>query len=520
MRAAPFIFLAAVCMTGALCAQTTRVAPVTRPAPPAGTAPAPREIPSMMEQVRAARLVESIFKDEVAQAKRPEAKAALADRMLTTARETNNDLVGKYGLCAAARDLAVQSGELTVTLGVIEETQKHFKVAPTWAHETIAALSRNVYTLAQCESVVQHLLQLTDSAIETDNFVVARQWGELAATLARRSADPQLQQHTSQRMAQIRQNENAYAEIPRALETLAKAPDDPPANLKVGLYRCFIRQDWDQGLPHLAKGSDTRLKTLAATDLNGAESGQDRIKLGDLWWDYSEQTALHRAGLRRRAAYWYGQAVDELTGLSKLRVEKRLKEMEAGPQSRTVNLLRLCDPRKDAAVPDKWKATEQTLVGMSKSGSNTLSLPYKPPEEYDLRLVLARIQGDDCFAAVLRGGNRPFALVIGGWGDHAAGFELIGGKTADGNASTRRRDHWFRNGVRQTWLIKVRKDGAAAYQDGKLVTSWKTDFRDAGMRDMWKGKHADTLGIATWGSTFEFYSIEVTEVTGKGKRIR
>ncbi len=45
-------------------------------------------------------------------------------------------------------------------------------------------------------------------------------------------------------------------------EKLKESPDDPAANLAVGSYLCFNKDQWERGLPMLAKGSDPALYWL------------------------------------------------------------------------------------------------------------------------------------------------------------------------------------------------------------------------------------------------------------------
>jgi hypothetical protein len=53
---------------------------------------------------------------------------------------------------------------------------------------------------------------------------------------------------------------------------------------------------------------------LAKRDIAGVASAKEQVKLADAWWD---------AGGNLRAVYWYRQALPELTGLERDRVEKR-----------------------------------------------------------------------------------------------------------------------------------------------------------------------------------------------------
>ena len=57
--------------------------------------------------------------------------------------------------------------------------------------------------------------------------------------------------------------------------TLASDPDDAAAHAAVGKHACFNRQDWRQGLPHLARGDDAAIRAAAAADL---ESTTDPTK--------------------------------------------------------------------------------------------------------------------------------------------------------------------------------------------------------------------------------------------------
>ena len=89
-----------------------------------------------------------------------------------------------------------------------------------------------------------------------------------------------------------------------------------------------MQGDWDQGLAHLAKGSDGLLKDLAAKGLKPPEDSAALVVLGDAWYDAAEKTkGKDKAELRTGAAYWYSQAESGLTGLVKAKIEKRLAEL-------------------------------------------------------------------------------------------------------------------------------------------------------------------------------------------------
>jgi hypothetical protein len=131
----------------------------------------------------------------------------------------------------------------------------------------------------------------------------------------------------------IRQREAVHA----ALEKLKTAPGDPAACLAIGRWRCFRQGAWDEGLKFLAKGSDETLKSAAAIDLAANSSKpEDCIARGDAWWDAAEKAdGRERPAMRRRAHYWYVQALPDLTGLARGRIEKRIESLgsDASPET-------------------------------------------------------------------------------------------------------------------------------------------------------------------------------------------
>jgi serine/threonine protein kinase len=116
-------------------------------------------------------------------------------------------------------------------------------------------------------------------------------------------------------------------------ESAAMQPKtNTPANdLAAGKHLCFVENKWDEGLPLLARGSDVELKRLATAELNENATPQQRLRLGDRWWDFAgNAVGLDWKAAQQRAAYWYRQAVP-IRGPRKAEIEKRLKDLELLP---------------------------------------------------------------------------------------------------------------------------------------------------------------------------------------------
>ena len=90
------------------------------------------------------------------------------------------------------------------------------------------------------------------------------------------------------------------------------------AILAVGKYYCFIKGNYDKGLPLLAKCTNAELKDLAVRDLAGPKEPRKQMDLADDWY----QTGRKRKGLAqrqtfRRAFYWYQASLAKLEGLTR-----------------------------------------------------------------------------------------------------------------------------------------------------------------------------------------------------------
>jgi WD40 repeat protein len=91
-----------------------------------------------------------------------------------------------------------------------------------------------------------------------------------------------------------------------------------------------LRGQWAKGLPLLAKGKDDQLKALAVKDLGHPKAAKKQVEVGDGWWSLSEkEKPPMQWRLQERAAHWYEQALPDLSGLSAVRLKKRIEEARA-----------------------------------------------------------------------------------------------------------------------------------------------------------------------------------------------
>ena len=114
-----------------------------------------------------------------------------------------------------------------------------------------------------------------------------------------------------------------------AEEALAKDPANSEANLIVGRWRCFHKNDWPNGLPLLALGSDEKLKAVARQEMEAPETAEQQVQLANNWWDLSQkETGANRDSIRFHAAEIYQEALSKLdANPKKAAIEQRVTEI-------------------------------------------------------------------------------------------------------------------------------------------------------------------------------------------------
>ena len=75
----------------------------------------------------------------------------------------------------------------------------------------------------------------------------------------------------------------AYDRTRPAVATLRSQPSDPAANHDLGWFYAVYKDDWEEALPLLAKGSDERWRSMAQRDLKTPDDPAKLLSLADQW---------------------------------------------------------------------------------------------------------------------------------------------------------------------------------------------------------------------------------------------
>jgi hypothetical protein len=279
-------------------------------------------VPDAEAQRKAENVIREVFGADYAR-KMP------AKKLLQQGLETRDDPASQYVLLREARDLAARAGDVATAYQAIDEMARRFEGDVAGAKAgALALIVAEVRPSETFKLAAEAYLKLADETAAAGDFETAEKTAAAAAATARRAKDVSLVGRAEAKSREVIEVKARLARVKKAIETLAAKPEDAAANLEVGQYECFIKGSWETGLPMLAKGSDEALRSLAQKDLAGAGSSQERTALADGWWTRGEkERGVARQRIRDRAAHWYALAAADATGLTKMKIDRRLEEL-------------------------------------------------------------------------------------------------------------------------------------------------------------------------------------------------
>ena len=296
-----------------------------------GTKAADRRIAVPAEDARqkARLLVEERHKVSLAQGQLAKVRRAKQLLQVSSGGSSTADAALQYEMLDTASKLAAEGGDLKLSFQVIDQIGRHFQIDPMAAKLSrlveAVALASNPARVRQTVGVAGDLV---DEAVEQKQFDMAQRIIDVALRVCNRPAGREFRKGFVNRRKDIRNEHDRYNKIQAARKTIQTKPDDPQANMLLGGFLCFDKNDWPAGLPLLAKGSDKGLAKLARRELkNPPQNTDEEIRLADAWWLLAAvKFGPQKRPILLRAAHWYRQAQPKLTiGPQTKHVDKRLE---------------------------------------------------------------------------------------------------------------------------------------------------------------------------------------------------
>ncbi len=182
-----------------------------------------------------------------------------------------------------------------------------------------------------------------------------------------------------------------------------------------------------------------------------------------------------------------------------------------------LDLLELADPETCWTVGD-WSKETGKLLSPKRFGAR-LELPFSPPEEYRLTLIIEPL--DDPNGLILgqrSDGNRFVTLLNYTSGkDSVSAIEDLDGRNV-GNETTFA-GNLFRKGRLSQAVVTVRKDGVTMSVDGRTVVVWRGQSERLSLSDYWKTPDDRALFLGTYDCRYRFHRITLEPISGEGKML-
>ncbi|HEX4792728.1 MAG TPA: hypothetical protein VH370_02995 [Humisphaera sp.] len=298
----------------------------------AQTRPALLPVPKPGPQALAERKIKQKYAKEYAQKDGP-SRLALAHTLRTAAKDlkanpqADDDAPMRYVMLREARELAVDAGDFQFALRCIDDLAADFAINAL--EMKMSALSAGLDKAALPPSpLADAYMKVADDFMNAGDFDSARRAMVLAHNCQRSAPnDVALKQRVNDYDKRLNAATREMRDMVVAAQKLRKSPDDPALNQTVGQYLCSVG-GWDMGLPMLVKGTDRPLADLAAKDLANPTDAVAMADLADAWWAGDAAKPINPWQAKRRAVYWYGRALPNLSGERASIAQKRIDEVE------------------------------------------------------------------------------------------------------------------------------------------------------------------------------------------------
>lgn len=193
---------------------------------------------------------------------------------------------------------------------------------------------------------------------------------------------------------------------------------------------------------------------------------------------------------------------------------RSLEVLTSAPSGSSVDLLAKIDPSHDSVAGD-W-SIEKTGLRSPPEKWARLQFPCRAPAEYDLRLVVTRLDKTDALILGAIVDGRQCQIVLDGNGGRGSWIEVKeGAHGITPNGVTYFEGPVFANGRPSEVLVAARKNRLEVRIDGFQVLVWRGPQGKLFIGENWDVPDARALFIGAWQSVFSIGSIELASVTGE-----
>jgi Concanavalin A-like lectin/glucanases superfamily len=274
-------------------------------------------------------IIRDTYKKEYATKKIDE--LAILAQQLSSLSANLADPVERVAMLREAMSVAGRAGDLTTGVACLESLLKGFS---TNQHDERVRFwsGMQIQNPEHAGPAIGSLLSAVDAAILDDVYPAAGKLAAVADQLARRFKLAGELPRTKEAVEQAKYLGVEFEKLSSLSSGDLLGELSPEQHTATGRFYCLAKGDWERGLSHLVAGSDATLKALAEADVAAAKATENIAAsteaAGEAWVEWSrKQLPKPRAMATARARTLLHKAVEVATGLTKVRLEKRLQAL-------------------------------------------------------------------------------------------------------------------------------------------------------------------------------------------------
>lgn len=510
-------------------------------------------VPSAARQAEIRKLLDETFELSKANTAAKKQQAALKLMEMAGDSATMGDEL--YVVLTTVLPLLREAGDFPAYLTAVDQLTTSFQVdAGVERIKLITDFMVACKSSTTLEPAVNEAIAMAGQAALENRYRVANELLDAAVRHAKRITATKLSKSLTDVRGTLREREAAFIAMTQAQKTLADKPDDPKANFAVGLWLAVYESDWEQALPKLALGSDTKWKTAVAAEPKSPLEVEAQLSAADAWWEVAQSaTGDAKLAAQRRAQKWYERHEPNVKSpLVKARVTKRLEELAASleeasqrkfgspsqlkstissaskavelPNGKTIDLLEMVKLPEHGLV-GTWERKAETVIGQSSPDARFI-VPVAIQGSYELNCEFTRQTGADAVLVVFPIGSSSCSVLLSAWGGICHGLQMVDGRDVKDQREITGavlRPGNLTNGQRYKLQIDVSQyaDQAtiAVALDGNRIIAWQGGISQLSLSPNIVIPCQPAVGIGIFNSPSEVHKLELRLKRG-GKAYR
>ncbi len=163
----------------------------------------------------------------------------------------------------------------------------------------------------------------------------------------------------------------------------------------------------------------------------------------------------------------------------------------------------------------KWTRETDNLSSPKQPGAR-IELPYSPPEEYRLKLIVEPLDSPHGLLLGQRSGGNRFAVLVNFDRDEQvrSALENIDGRNV-GNDSTFTGQVFKQDRLSQV-VVTVTKKGVSVSVDGNIIIHWTGDANRLSLSDYWATPRDSAIFLGTYDCRYRFHRVTMEPISGNG----